>query len=285
MRKKVFILFFLMSVLAAEIHAEGTNRFKVYSLGFSDPQAVESMARQVVGEDGNVTLDRTNLRLLVITTDENHARLAEMIGMLNVPPRNVRIDVHFQGQMRESKSGAEMGMVGGVVRTEGPLRTRISIRPRILSSSTEIDSDVTQTILVASGREGLLRVGEEVPYVEWLMDYGLQWGYIQQQISWQRVGSFLVVEPTIIGDGPMIRVRLIPELSGLVDRNPYRLRFTKLATEVIVQDGQTFPIGGLQGAQDFYSRFLVGFDQDGNQQSLDISLTPTIVEAFRPPKR
>ena len=30
---------------------------------------------------------------------------------------------------------------------------------------------------------------------------------------------------------------------------------------------------------DFYSRFLIGFDRSGSQQALNITLTPRIVEA------
>ena len=75
----------------------------------------------------------------------------------------------------------------------------------------------------------------------------------------------------------MIRIRLTPELSGLVDGNVLHTRFSGVATEVVVQHGQTFQIGGLDKDNDFYSRFLVGFDRSGGQQKLNITLTPHIV--------
>ena len=85
------------------------------------------------------------------------------------------------------------------------------------------------------------------------------------------------MEPLVIGDGPTIRVRLTPELRGLVNGNPYRTKFTTVATEVVVSDGVPFGLGGLKENKDFYSRFLVGVDRSGNRQTLDIELTAHIV--------
>jgi type II secretory pathway component GspD/PulD (secretin) len=138
---------------------------------------------------------------------------------------------------------------------------------------------VAQTLLVASGRQASLRVGESVPYVDWFVDYGTRYGYLQQSINWKDVGASLIVEPVVIGEGPMIRIRLTPELSGLVDGNVYRTSFSRVATEIVVQDGQTFQIGGLDKDEDFYSRFLIGFDRSGSRQALNITLTPRIVDS------
>ena len=110
------------------------------------------------------------------------------------------------------------------------------------------------------------------------MDCGYRWGEVSQRIQWQKVGAGMVVSPLVIGGGPAIRVRLIPELSGLVEGRPYHVRFARAATEVVVNSGQRFQLGSLEGAGEFYSRFLVGADRSGNQQTLDIYLTPLILD-------
>jgi hypothetical protein len=81
----------------------------------------------------------------------------------------------------------------------------------------------------------------------------------------------------------MIRIRITPELSGLVNGHSLRTRFSRVATEVVVQNGQTFQIGGLDRDTDFYSRFLVGVSRSGSQQSLDILLTPRIMDVEQQP--
>jgi hypothetical protein len=242
------------------------------------------MARAIAGPDGTVVLDPRNQRLLVLTTDERHTRIRDMVGRLSVPPRNVRIDVSFKGASRTREREASVSGRGAVVVGDGSSAGRILLQPKIVDYSGEASSDVTQTIVVASGREGVLRVGESVPYAEWLIDYGLRHGCLTQRISWQHVGSQLVVEPTVIGEGPLVRVRVTPELSGMADGQPLRTRFAQVATEVTVQSGQSFPIGGLGQETEFYSRFLVGAGRSGRQEKLEILLTPRIVDPAPPPR-
>jgi hypothetical protein len=261
--------------------AEPTS-FETYSVVFADLRAAEEAARSIVAEEGTVTVDEPNQRLLVVTTKERHARVADMMKKLNVPPPNVRIEVRFKGSSSERDAGAGLDVQDGVVRDPGLAHTTLRVRPRGVGTSTRTSTDVMQTLLVASGREGMLRVGEEVPRLEWLMGYAYQWGCVRSQIAWQQVGSYLVVQPTVVGEGPLVRIRLTPELAGRVDGDPYRARFARVATEVVVQDGQSFQIGGLDQDREFYSRFLIGSERGGIRQALEITLTPHIVESGQP---
>jgi len=270
------IILFALTVLGSLAQQE-QSRFEVYPLGFADAQSAVEMVQAIVGPTGSVSLDEANRRLLVVATKERHSQVADMMRKLNVPPKNVRIEVRFIGSSSQRNVGAGMETAGEIVRNEGITRTTIKVKPRIENKTITASSDVAQMLLVASGRQGVLRVGESVPYVDWFVDYGLRCGYLQQRLIWKDVGSSLIVEPTVIGDGPMIRIRLTPELSGLVDETVYQTRFSRVATEVVVQDGQTFQIGGLDKDNDFYSRFLIGFDRSGGQQALNITLTPHIV--------
>lgn len=273
----------ILLVCAALAGEPSATRFQAYPLGFADEGAVMEMARGMVGEGGSVVMDTQGARLLVVATDEAHARIAELMSKVSVPPKNVRIEVRFQDASAGDHTG--VGVSGDVEyqRTEGISHTQIRIKPRIESTSMRASSDVAQILMVASGREASLRVGESVPYVEWLVDYGFRCGLLLERVAWQHVGSTLVVEPTVVGDGPMIRVRLTPELSGLVNGQAERVRFANVATEVVVQDGQTFQIGGLEEHQDFYSHFLVGFDRGGGSRSLNITLTPHILSTAGTP--
>lgn len=272
------VVVFTLMVLASDAQ-QGQSRFEVYPLGFAEgPSAVE-MVKAIIGPTGSVTLDETNHRLLVVATDDKHAQVESMMRKLNVPPKNVRIEVRFEGASDQQDVGAGVGASGEIVREEGITRTTIKVKPRVENTSVKTSSDVAQTLLVASGRQGSLHVGENVPYVDWFVDYGIRNGYLERSIEWKDVGASLIVEPIVIGGGPMIRIRLTPELSGLVDGNVYRTAFSRVATEVVVQDGQTFQIGGLDKDEDFYSRFLIGFDRSGSRQSLNITLTPRIVDS------
>lgn len=280
---RAWFLAVTVAVLALLAGAEPPEQtFEAYSFDAAGLRAAEAMVRAIVGDEGNVVADEEGGRLLVVTTKENHARVAEIVRKLTPVPHNVQIDVQFRGGSSSRSSGASLEGGAEIERSEGLTHTTIRVKPRIENTTAGTSLGVTQTLLVASGREGYIRVGESVPYLEWLMDYGLQWGIVRGRVNWQDVGSLLVVEPTVVGDGPMVRIRVTPELSGLVDGKPYHTRFAQMATEIVAQDGQTFQIGAVDQHSEFYSRFLIGGFRGAAGEQMDIFLTPRIMRATGP---
>lgn len=251
-------------------------RFEVYPIGGADLDSTFEAVRFYVGSEGQVTADRANQRLLVVTTADRHARIAELVSKLAAPSRNILIEVQMRTAGRESESGSSLGASGDLTVERKGVSGSLVIKPRILHQSSTSSGAATQTLLVGSGREGFLRVGESVPYLDWITDYAIRGGVFSTRLAWQEVGSFLVVQPTIIGDGPNIRVRITPELRGLVNGRPEHVRFSTLTTEVLARDGETMNLGGLGQHGEFFSRFLVGAARGGAAESLEIRLTPRI---------
>lgn len=253
--------------------------FRTYAIAQGDPEALAGMTRAVVGDDGHVTYDARQQRLLVLTTEARHARLAEMFKQATPEPVNVRIEVRFRRHGDQRQSGFSVEGEGGIVREEGLTHTTIRLKPRVESRSLVTSGDLVQTLVVANGREGLLRVGESVPYFTWIADYGWRHDAFRQELNWQDVGAFLVVEPLVLDGGSLVRLRLTPEVRGLVDGEPRHARFASVSTEVVAQDGQALSLGGLADSSEFYRRFLVGVERGGVTETLDISVTPYIMKA------
>ncbi len=256
--------------------------FKTYDIGFSDGSNATEIVKTVVGESGKVFFDPASRKLMVLASSNTHAAVAGIVKQLNVPPRNVSVAVRFLGQDDETQRSASVSAQGGVVINSSGTHSTLRIQPNLVDRRSETSSNTRQQLLVSSGRQASIFIGEEVPYIEWLMEYGRRYHYIEQQLSWQRVGATLVIEPVVIGDGPLIRIKLTPELTGLVDNNPYRTRFANVATEVTVSDGVPFTLGGLTEKNDFYTRFLIGMDHNGRRKTLDIELTATIIPPSGP---
>lgn len=260
--------------------AENDRSFHVYPAVFSDLTAVETMARAVVSEGGQVTVDQKNQRLLVLATAREHEKLAELFQVAAVPPRNVQIEIRVVSTGEASESGASVGASGGVVVTERGAKGGVALRPKIYSREERTANQSRQRLLVASGRAATLRVGTAVPWAEWICTHARRSGWIQMDIRWEEVGAFLSVEPVVIGEGPqaVIRVRVVPELSGMLDGQPRQIRFIQAATEVTARPGETVRLGSLGQDQEFHRRFLAGFDRGGMKESVDILLTPTLPE-------
>lgn len=254
---------------------EAARTFKIYSLFDADPEAAQETISHILHADSSMVLDKNRLRLLIMATPREHEKIEAVMREIALPPANVRIDVRFAEKSRRREREASAEGQGTWEFGPGGKKT-FKIKPKVIDQLTKETAETTQILMAASGREGRLHIGEDVPYLDWFAEYGRRWGYIESEIQWRKVGSYLIVKPTVIGDGPYVRIQIIPELSGLVDGNPYRVRFQRASTEVTVRSGETVRIGGSAENNDFYSRFLVGVQDIEDRSTLDIELTPTI---------
>jgi hypothetical protein len=252
-------------------------RFEVYSVGEADMNATLEAVRWIVGPEGHVAADARHRRLIVSTTADRHSQISDLLRQLSGPPRNVLIEVHILASSRQQKADASLDVSGDIIVERDDLALgKIRLKPRVEQRTTAHASGTRQTLLVGSGREASLRVGENVPYIEWINDFALRIGSLQKRIAWQQVGAFLVVQPTILSDGSTLRVRVTPELRGLIDGRPERVRFTSMTTEVVTKDGVPIIIGGLGQHAEFYDRYLIGRSSSGAEESLRIQLVPRI---------
>jgi len=131
--------------------------------------------------------------------------------------------------------------------------------------------------MVRSGGEAAIDVGEEMPYWESVVQYGYQYGYLVQNRQIQRVGAFLRVRASLLGDGKTVHVILTPEISARVDNETERIKFTALSSEVMVENGATITIGGYGKNQDFYEAFLAGVRKSGQKGNVNITLTVNVL--------
>ena len=274
----------LLALLANPASA-AERSFRVYPLGVQDGPTVQAAAEMVLAPPSRVLLDRTRNRLLANATADEHRALAHLVREVAAPAANVRIEVRSRdaGTSEDVRAGLERPEIrirhrDG--RTTGTAAADVAIEAR----RTRTLAQTTQEILVSSGREGVIEVGQEVPYTEWLFDYAIRHGLVRTpDIRWRLIGARMVVLPTIVGDGPLIHVRLIPEVTAEVQGHPERVRFERVATEVTVRDGEPLRIGGFAENRDFYDRFLVGVGRGGQTRALDISLIPRIERPGVPP--
>ena len=249
---------------------------EVYSLMTPDAAAMISLVESVIGNDGKVIYDKAGSRLLVLTTPALHQRVDRMLDEVNVPAPNVRVDVVIDEAGRMSESGLALRGSGDVTISDEGTDTLFKLHPSVKARSTTHDRSTAQSLLVQSGSEAAIKVGTVVPFEEWIVSYGRHHGYITQHVEMQEVGSQLRVQARVIGDGPLISLKLTPELSGLVEGTRRTIAFTQLSTDLTVRDGQSVSLGGGGENTEFYDKFLVGFDRRGERRELNITVTPRI---------
>jgi type II secretory pathway component GspD/PulD (secretin) len=237
---------------------------EIYPLGLADFEVSEQLAKEIVSSDGKLVGDRERNRLILFDTAERHAALKQALNRVQGPRYHVRVVVQFQEEREtQSKSlGVDL------------LRSDPSVDANLAHSTSS--SLVQQELLVVSGGRAHLRIGENIPYEDWIWTYGCTHGFWKAGVKWQQVGARLVVEPYVLNDST-IRLRLTPEFSYLLGGERLDTAVQQLSTEIIAENGREVVLGGTPAShQDFYSRFLVGYSHLGEKKSLRIVLKPTI---------
>jgi hypothetical protein len=164
-------------------------------------------------------------------------------------PRNIRIEVEFK------ETGIKTKRIGGLA----PYQTRRT------SQYTK------QSLTITDGLTGTIRVGEDVPYIEYYTRYLIDHGYVQTlEITFKEIGTKLLVTPKIRGD--YIEISLTPQISYMSGCRKDVINIKELTTTVIAMDGQPISIGGLLKDDEFKDYFF----KTKTASNLNIILTPHI---------
>ena len=263
---------------AADTVAPAAERtFEIYPVHFTDTALAAEAVEALLADGDRVVVDTSQRRLVVITDADRHRKVAALLGRLDRLPPNIMVEVSFlsSAEARQDEIAVDLS----ATRTRRPTTRRVEIQPRVGVETTRARDDTQQSLLVASGREGYLFIGEEVPHLTWLLDYGYRMGILRERVVWERAGALLNVAARVVDDGPVIHLRLTPELRGRRQGSTQSVRFTEAAIEVTATDGETLRIGGLDRDTEFYRRFLIGRQRGRSAERLDILLTPRIMPA------
>ena len=199
--------------------------------------------------------------------------LASAIPVESQAGRQVKVVLEFQQQGQDSRQGAQ-GQ-GGVIIQDGRTRGRGGVTLQDTTTRTTRSEGVF-TIVQDGGTASML-VASEVPstVVLWFRDYATGQGHAVQGTAWQRVGTTLVVSPTILPNG-QIRVRLTPQVSYFSPQGDGSIEFNEAATEVIVPNGRAMRIGGATRGINQVTRQILGYREQQASSESSFILTATI---------
>ncbi len=188
--------------------------------------------------------------------------------------RQVKVVLEFQQQGQDSRQGAQ-GRVSGIIIQDGKARGRGGVAVQDTTTRTTRSEGIF-TIVQDGGTASML-VASEVPVtvVGWFRDYATGQGYATQATAWQRVGTTLVVRPTILPDG-QIRVRLTPQVSYFSSQGDGSIEFNEAATEVVVPNGRAMRIGGATRGINQVTRQILGYREQQASSESSFILTATI---------
>jgi hypothetical protein len=190
--------------------------------------------------------------------------------------RQVKVVLEFQQQSQASRQGAQ-GQGNIVIEDGKKPRARGGLAVEDTTTRTTRTNGVFT--VVQDGGTASMMVASEVPYtaISWFRDYATGQGYIAQGTAWQRVGTTLVVNPTILPKG-QIRVRLVPQVSYFTPDGGGSIEFTEAVTDVIVPNGRAMRVGGATRGINQVTRQILGYSQQQSASESSFILTATILD-------
>lgn len=256
-----------------------TNTYvSTYPLKWANLDQIAEVVQDLIGESGKVYKYTSGNELIISASSNQHQQVSTLIKSLDLPVPNVRLDIDMNLDTKSSDTGLGLEGSGKVIIKPGRNGTQFKFTPKARYQTTHSIDNTRQILVVQSGREASLHIGEIIPYADWLFYYGKSHGYIDFDFNftYRPIGASLIAEPRVIGKGPLLTITLTPELTVLVGDEHKRFRFTKVSTTVTGTDGQPINLGGLSNNSEFYSKFLVGYDSSGSVKTTSIILTPHI---------
>lgn len=267
-----------MCLIAHVAAAQSDVVVKTYPVYASQPDALVEALKDLLSPKAKVVFFKSGRQIIVTGPASDQELAAALFKDINVPSRNVRMDVIIRQEGATSDSEASLTGSGKVQMTKMGTSYPVNQKPTLKNQSGAESDNALQTLVVQNGAEGRIFVGADVPFADWLIAMGQQWGYAEQNFKFRPVGSSLVVQPQITGGGGLITVTLTPELSCLEEGSGKleRVRYTRVATQVTIADGATIDLGGVGKDKEFYNKFLVGVARGGESRSVQIQLTAHI---------
>ena len=282
--KLPFLLALLLPLfLAVPAFSADGGVSEVHSLGVADVAAAHELVLGLLSPGGRAVLDEGHNTIIVLDLPETQERVRRLLRSLQAPLPNIRVDSRIVDA--ESGRTAELSASGQLIASVPPGAASGSVHFKVRNESSSSSRSAEQFVVVSSGSEAAIAVGKQIPYLEWLASFGEKEGLVAGDIAWKEVGSRLTVRATVIDGGRKVRLYVVPELDYLVGGSRRKkgkrkeIAFAGAATELVVESGREVRIAGGEENEEFYSRFLAGYDRQRRVRRIDIFIRPTVLPA------
>ena len=269
-----------------------------------DYDTIEAMCRPLLSDKGSMAYEANRHSVLVVDNKEVIEKIREIIGGLDMPAANIRIDVDFNntGSSDEENLGVRVGYGKGVKPNQVIINDGKVVRPKSIDINAADRHGTTirnnsQSITTMSGHPASLFVGKTIADPSWLYNYkflpptvivgGGGTIIIPSAIPgfvMRDVGSKLMVLPQLRDDG-LIDVEIYPEVSYVDGKGKKQaVRVESVSTKLTVQEGQRINIGGAVSSNLNFYKNLFGprlLSRDDNTNVLDMYLKASVLKSSK----
>ncbi len=224
--------FFLNGASPCTADAE---ELKIFTLNYANAESLREIVEDLKGDGGKVTIDTNTNSLIVIDTPKNLERISKVVGRLDERPQQVEIEVVITDVtdrfLRESGIRSSR-----VIIPSGEFVSVLSL----INAGSEVSIHSRATIRTLSNKPARVGATTDEVFGQVVVWYGDDKEVIEPIMM--PVGDVLEVLPKVNSDGTIL-VSLRPSQSAVSESGGYYEK--SASTQVLVNDGDTIAIGGL----------------------------------------
>ncbi|MGI9470612.1 MAG: type II secretion system protein GspD [Rubripirellula sp.] len=259
---------------------------QVYPLDYVAAAEVEAVANGLLSPLGDAYISeasatdqlRTREILVVEDTAAGHARIAQLIAQIDIPPRQVLVEAHVLqiSLSDEERHGIDLKALARIESTQLTLQgagftedggegkaVTLRLEGRDMESVIEMIREHSNSRTLASPKlsvvnhqEAKIQIGQRLPYS---VATTTQTTTVES-VEFLDVGIVLTVQPVITNDGNVL-MTVFPKVSGgkILDNGFPEEDTTEVQTTILMQDGGGVIIGGLIREEELHSRAIVPY--------------------------
>ena len=228
----LLIVFFTTPLFAQEAKQELPH--KMFRFNNASCEEMEAVIRLYLSPDGKIAVVKRLNAILVKDHAENLKKIEAVLKKSDVPSPMVKVNVQFLGRSHYKNNAIYAGAV------QRGNHWRIGVRPDF--SNTKQTNSTSMSLMIMSGSSGFIKIGENVPYRSWFLQYCRRYGYIVgEQVQFVSVSTGFYVTPQVRGNN--IFVSISPGIAYFDGKKNGRIKFREAQSEVMVKNNQTVVLG------------------------------------------
>ncbi|OGV81799.1 MAG: hypothetical protein A3K19_26405 [Lentisphaerae bacterium RIFOXYB12_FULL_65_16] len=238
-------------------------------------EAVE-LCTPLLSKDGKLTYAKIKNLLVIHDYPENIEAVKKLLAQIDEDPVNVRVDIFMDQAAQEKSSSFDVNLRNvRVEHRDGHTRVDGGIGISAGQGSREMSGSTNPFIMAGNGRPARIWVGETVADPVWVYEYGMGQGWWKQELVNRDLGVSLWVLPRVLPND-LVEIEVYPRVTAR-GSTPLSVDVKELGTKVVVQNGATMPLGGLDSSRRDAYRRILGVGSVFNGSNLSISVRPTIM--------
>ncbi len=256
---------------------EHDRQMRLIPLRTIDFEVIREIVEPAISPAGQIHFIAARNAVLVQGSPAIIRYVEEVLEKLDQPAVNIRVAISFDEASTEDAAGIGLSHGGLVITRERGGRIEVEGGGSITGTAgtRHRSSATTQFLVTGNNHPARIWVGESVARPVWTFEYGIRRGWWQRELVYQHLGASLWIHPRLIGDR-QISIEVYPMIT-VRGETPLSVKARELSTQVIVTDGQTIQLGGLDEEKREAYRGLFGIGRVFNGQRLAISLKAEIM--------